>query len=194
MKSFKRNTEAEQRTVIPKNTVLPVGITNVQTSIVEVTRGKNAGHMQDKYRIHGRVLAGEYEGMNVSGNVTANVERGVDGSIVPWGNNKKYISFLHALGYEFDDENIPFPEDENELEEVGNGAVGEVVNITFGTFTFKAENGDSVTINTFADFSPLSEEQKTAMADRLSVFKASIALDSGGSAVDALMGEDTPPF
>lgn len=191
MKTFERNTEAEKSAfvTIPKNTTLPCGIVSVQTFVNAVKQGDNKGREFDKYKLLLRPLQGEFKGKLTSVSVSCQCERrdGVDGvAIDNWGNSKNYIKLMRLMGHEFDDEAIPLPESKTELEEHGATFEGKVLNVTFGTFTFKSdkEDGSKITVNTCKELEDLNDDQKKALETDLAEWAAEQAAKSGGGALD----------
>lgn len=190
MKTFQRNTEAEQSAfvTIPKNTTLPCGITSVSTFVNTIKQGDNKGREFDKYKLMLRPLSGDFKGKLTSVSVSCQCERrdGVDGlAIDNWGNSKNYILLMRLMSHDFDDESVPLPESESELEEHGNTFEGAVFNFTFGTFTFKSDkDGSEITVNTLKDMAALSEDQEAALGVELAEWKAEQAAKAGGGAVD----------
>lgn len=190
MKTFERNTEAEKSAfvTIPKNTTLPCGIHSVSTFVNTIKQGDNKGREFDKYKLMVRPLAGEFKGKLTSVSVSCQCERrdGVDGLVIDnWGNSKNYIKLMRLMGHEFDDEAVPLPESEDELEEHGDTFEGKVLNITFGTFTFKSDkDGSEITVNTLKDMSALNDEQLAEIETELAEWKAEQAAKQGGGAVN----------
>lgn len=192
MKTFERNQKAEESrfVLIPKDTTLPCGIESVDTYVNTLNVGDNKGRQYDKYKLKLKVLdPGEYSGKGSSVSVSCNVERredvGGDGMILdPWGNSAKYIALLHAIGMDFADEAVPLPETEEELKSFAETLVGKVINVTFGTYKFKNDEGKQVEINTAKTFGALNDAQREAIAVPLAEFNAEAAAKSGGGAVN----------
>lgn len=190
MKTFQRNTEAERSAfvTIPKNTTLPCGIVSVQTLVNTIKQGDNKGREFDKYKLMLRPMAGDFKGKLTSVSVSCQCERrdGVDGLVIDnWGNSKNYILLMRLLGHEFEDDGVPLPESEAELEEHGKTFEGKILNVTFGTFTFKSDkDGSEITVNTLKGLATLSDDQKAAISVEIAEWKAEQAAKAGGGAVD----------
>lgn len=199
MKTTQRNTEAEQFqfVVIPKDTILPCGITEVEVHENILGRGPNKGRSYDKYKLRVQPLAGQFKGNNIGLSVSCNVERryGVDGvEIDPWGNSRRYVELLRGVGMQFADEAMPIPESEEEAKEFGNSLVGKSLVITFGTYTFKDDEGKDVTINTMKSAMAVTPEMRAELEASFAEWEAEAAAMRGGGALGSSEDDDDIPF
>ena len=198
MQKTKRNKEAEafKGTLIPKDSTLCVGVESVAVFQNTVMQGDYKGRKCDKYKVTLCVLEpGEFKDARVSLSLTAQTERRVDGSgavvVDNYGNSKKYVQFLQAIDPSIDDDNLPMPESDDEAKEWGESWIGNVLNVTFGTYNFKnTTSGENVTVNTMKDAFKATQEQIDAIMPAINLFLAGIAAKRGGGAADNFDPDD----
>lgn len=190
MKTTQRNTKAEEfgGTLIPKGTTLAVGIKSVSVFVNQLSSGDHKGRNYDKYKTRVVVLEpGDFQGSSSSLGISCRSERRTDGAgnviIDNYGNSRAYVELLKAMDPSITDETLPMPETDDEAREWGESWCGKIINVTFGTYTFKNNEGKEVVINTFKEAFPLSADQEEALKTEAAVFKAEIAAATGGGGV-----------
>lgn len=191
MQKTKRNVEAEAAggVLIPKDTCLAVGVDSVSHFINKVPEGDHKGRKYDKYKLRLIVLEpGEFNGKVVSISLSARTERRTDGAgnvmVDNYGSSKTYAEFLKALDPSITDDELPMPESDDEAKSWGQTWVGRELNVLFGTYKFKTDDGKEVTTNTFKEGYPMNEEQLSQLAPAIAVWKAKLAAKKGGGAAD----------
>lgn len=192
MQKTQRNTEAEtfKTTLIPKDSMLIVGIKGVDVFKNTIPSGDHKGREYDKYKTTLVVLeAGEFKGSTVKVSVSARTERRTDGAgnvvIDNYGNSGKYAELLKAIDPSIKDDALPMPESDEEAKEWGQTWCGNVLQVTFGVYTFKNDKGEEIKINTLKEALPLTEDQIEALKADISIFKAEVAADQGAGAADS---------
>lgn len=192
MKKTVRNTQAEESkgTRIPKDTTLIVGIESVDVYVNTIPAGDFKGRSYDKYKVKVRVIEpGEFKDKNVNITISARTERRTDGKgnvmVDNYGSSKSYAEFLMAIDPSITNDDLPMPESDDEAKSWGESWVGNIINMTFGTYTFKdAKSGEDVTINTMKEAFSLTADQAEAIKVFAGAFAAELAAKKGGGAAD----------
>jgi hypothetical protein len=200
MKKTKRNSAAEESRflTIPKDTTLAVGIESVDVYVNTLNAGDFKGRKFDKYKLKLRVLEpGQYKDKNVTVQISAQTERRVDGGgttmVDNYGNSKKYVELLRAIDPSVTDDDVPMPESDDEAKSWGQSWAGNIINITFGTYSFIPEGkteDDRVTINQMKDAFALSVDQAESLKSTAALFIAEMAAKKGGGGADAFDPDD----
>lgn len=198
MKKTQRNTEAEKftSTMIKKDTTLVVGVETVSVFVNTIPAGDFKGRNYDKYKLKLRVLEpGEYKDKTVTVSISARTERRTDGKgnvmVDNYGNSKGYAEFVRAIDNTVTDDDLPMPESDDEAKSWGESWIGSVLNVTFGTYTFKDnKTGEDVTMNTIKETFPVTEDQMAAVKPFVVQFHAEIAAKKSGGAADSFDPED----
>lgn len=198
MKKTQRNTEAEKLTgtTIKKDSTLVVGVESVSVFVNTIPSGDFKGRNYDKYKLKLRVIEpGEYKDKTVNVSISDRCERRTDGKgnvmVDTYGNSKSYAEFIRAIDNTVTDEDLPRPESDEEAKSWGESWVGSILNVTFGTYTFKdSKTNDDIVINTIKETFPVTEDQLAALKPFVSQFHAEIAAKKGGGAADDFNPDD----
>jgi hypothetical protein len=197
MQKTKRNTAAEAGggVLIPKDTCLAVGVDSVSHFINKVPEGDHKGRKYDKYKLRLIVLEpGEFNGKVVSISLSARTERRTDGAgntmVDNYGSSKSYAEFLKALDPAVTDEELPMPESDEEAKQWGQTWIGRELNILFGTYKFKDQEGKEITTNTFKEGYAMTPDQLDQLAPAIAVWKVKLAAKHGGGAADDFSTDD----
>lgn len=185
---FGRNTKAEdfKRILIPKDSTYVVGIESIDVFLNVNDKGDFKGRNCDKYKMVLRVLEpGDYFDARVKCSMSAQIERreGATGvETIAYGNSKRYCQVIQAIDPSIEDEKIPSPESDDDIESFAERTfIGKIFHCTFGTYSWDAKVKDpkpgeptkeTITINTIKEGTPLGEEMEEAIKGHIDAWMA----------------------
>lgn len=168
--TFKRNTQAEVSSfiLIPKDSLLVVGIEQADAYINIMTRGDHKGRNNDKYKLRVRILEqGEFYNKSVNVSLSAMISRrqtGSDVETIAYGNSRKYCEMLAAINPKIGEDNVPSPASDDDIQTFADEQfTGKVVLIKFGVYTFKSDEGKPIEINIIKEIEAVNEEMMEAL-------------------------------
>ena len=184
---FSRNTQAEESAfvLIPKDTILAVGIEQADAYINTMNRGDHKGRVFDKYKMKFKILEqGEFFNKTVNASLSALIERrqsGSDVETIAYGNSRKYCEMLKAINPKLSEEDMPSPESDDDIEIFADANfVGKTVYLKFGTYNFKGDEGEKITINTIKEVEPLTEEMLEVLKPNIVKWEAEMVASRAG--------------
>ncbi|MHA1662227.1 MAG: hypothetical protein ACTSXE_02565 [Candidatus Thorarchaeota archaeon] len=185
--SFKRNTQAEESAfvLIPKDSLLAVGIEQADPYINTMNRGDHKGRVFDKYKLKLRILEqGDYYNKIVSVSLSALIERRQSGSeveTIAYGNSRKYCEMLRAINPSLNEDDVPSPESDSDIDTFADiHFVGKVVYVKFGTYNFKGDDGNKVEINIIKETESLTDEMTEVLKPHIAKWEAQMTASRAG--------------
>jgi len=197
----RRNRDAEEynNQLIPKDTLVVVGLTEVETSVQTQQRGKFKNRPYDQVKIGHEVLVGEYKGANWSSKYNNNTDRrsaaAADYDPDPYGNSRKWCVLCAAAGATESEDDLITPE----LDELQSWCekvfIGKVVAVTVGTWSFKGNDIDpetgepkKITIQTVKKVEPITDAIRKEFAAEITAFETQMSM-SAKSADEGAFGD-----